>query len=140
MALLFRTSARVAPEYTATLLETAQTLYPECADTLTVALQALESQNVATVSEPNVIGPSPTGSSSGADPNGSGDPNSNGGPNGSGDPNADPNGGGLNGSSPFGGGLGPGFPGSPGFGGSSPSGGFALPTPLPTPVTSFVNN
>ena len=36
----------------------------------------------------------------------------------------------------FGQGFGTGFPGSPGFSGSAPSGGFALPTPAPSPVTS----
>ena len=43
------------------------------------------------------------------------------------------------GDSGFGAGFGPGFPGSPGFSGSSPSGGFALPTPVPPAVTSTVN-
>ena len=110
-----------APDLTAALLETADALYPDCADTLMAALRGLETNH--TVAALNTSSPNdstPDGNANGGGTDGDG-------------------GGGLDGSSPFGGGLGPGFPGAPGFSGSAPSAGVALPTPVPPAASASEN-
>ena len=159
---LFQAAVNAAPDRAVTLLETAQAVYPDCADRLTETLHRLDDKNVVVGSlvtsrqvaavSPNV-GPdqvgldgNPTGTStSGLNlslPEGTssnvGTPN----------PNASSSDGGtasvgsgnsLGGSGVFGLGAGTGFPGAPSFGGGS-AGGIALPTPVPVAVTPSVNN
>ena len=136
---LFQAAANAAPDRAATLLETAQALYPECADALTTALGGLiTGHQVAMVSRdagtgtgsPSVSSPAGNSASSGttapSDSSPDGDTASN-------NPSTSLGGFGL--------GAGTGFPGAPGFGGGSGGGGgFPLPTPVPVTVTASVNN
>ena len=133
---LFQAAVSAAPEVAATLLQTSEALYPDCADALTAALRGLAtSSQVAAVSRDASPGnSSPDGTATGTSPDGgtmnspsgvSTSTNSDGSPGGSGN---------------FGLGLGAGFPGSPGFSGSTGgSGGFTLPVPVSVTVTAVVN-
>ena len=142
---LFRTALRAAPAQASALVDVAVALYPDDADELAAAFASVRDQDLAAYDykdrggdykdrgDYKDVADAPAAGSRGI--TAGADPGSRGGFGGLGDPAdpADPYGGG------FGGGFGPGFPGSPGFAGSAPSGGFALPTPVGTAVTSVVN-
>lgn len=129
---IFRNSLAAAPSQASALLETASSLYPECADDLAAALDRANDKNVVDDKNGPALRQVSNDKHSGDtfDPNvrnlgEDGDPN---------DP--DLSGRDISGLG-FGGGFGSGFPGSPGFIGSAPSGGVALPQPVQ--VTSVVN-
>ena len=129
VARLLRASVTAAPDKASALLEVADSLYPDCADTLQAALEAYNDKNV--VDGKDRPGAAPAGARNAAnDPGADGarDASSN-----NFDP-FDP----LSAASGFGVGFGPGFPGSPGFTGSPASGAIALPPNIPvvTPDTA----
>ena len=138
---IFRNAVIVAPHQASGLLETAAALYPECADELSAALDAVGDKN------PVVADGKDRAASASRDPGSAhGNDGSNAAPGTTGDPGllaGNPNdlGGrdltGLGFDSGFEGS--PGFPGSPGFVGSTAGGGFALPPAVTPPVTSVVN-
>ena len=159
---LFQAVVNAAPDRAVTLLETAQALYPECADVLTETLHRLEDENVvagslvtshqvaavapAVVPDQSALDGNPTGTGTGglnlSLPEGTssnpGTTNPSASSSDSDTASAGP-GNSLGGSGVFGLGAGTGFPGAPSFGGGS-AGGIMLPTPVPVAVTSSVND
>ena len=140
---IFRNAVIVAPRQASGLLETAASLYPDCADELTAALDAAGDKNPVTADgKDRGAGSRDPGRANGND-------GSNTAPGTAGDPGifglaGDPaNTGDLGDRDLAGLGFGsfgsPGFPGSPGFVGSAPGGNIALPPPVTAPVTSVVN-
>ena len=109
---LVQAACTAAPDKTSQLVELANTLDPDCADSLQDLLSG-------------ALG----GEGSGG--NGTNGNGTNGDGSGSDGPGGDFN-------SPLGG-FGPGFPGAPGFVGSTPGNGVALPSPAPAPVTPVTN-
>ena len=137
---IFRNAVIVAPHQASGLLETAAALYPECADELSAALDAVGDKNpVADAKDGGKSAAFDPGRAHGNDgsntaPGTTGDPSrfaSNPGDLGDRDLTGLGFGSGFEGS--------PGFPGSPGFVGSTAGGGFALPPAVTAPVTSVVN-
>ena len=164
---IFRTAANSAPDHAGALLETAEALYPDCADGLTEALHGLDDKNVvvgALQTDPKDAGGAygPAGASNVGEAGTPGSAGTAGNPDGSGNPGDtdSPTAGGLSprnfqgldlntpgtgdtASNPsangFANGFGAGFPGAPGFSGSSPGGGTALPLPVATAATPGAN-
>ena len=161
---LFRAAANSAPDHAGALLETAEALYPDCADGLTEAWHRLDDKNVVVdASQVGPVDPKDAPGVSGAGTPGSsgtaGNPDGSGGP---GDADSPTSGlsqrdlQGLDLASPdttdttgsvggnplvsgFNTGFGAGFPGSPSFSGSTPGGGSALPIPVATAATPGAN-
>ena len=143
---IFQAAVSAAPEVAATLLQTSEALYPECANALTAALQGLVISNqVAVVSRDAGSGnPSLAAAPSGATTGDAGTSSSDG----TGNPLTSPDGTSTatgpsnspDGPGSFGLGLGTGFPGSPGFSGSTGgSGGVTLPSPVGVTATATAN-
>ena len=139
---IFRNVVIVAPAMASALLETASAIYPDCAESLTEALDGIGDKNPVDGKDYAPAAPHTAADRSAGTGNAPGltnDPALNSNPGLNNDPGMhnDP---GLTGDRDFAAlGLAPGFPGAPGFVGSPASGGIALAPPTTRPVTSVVN-